>query len=305
MYIVFIIISVGFFLYSFEQAYSETYFPSWIKQSTLWWSQGKITDQEFIDSMQYLINEKIVIIPKPELGNDSICGPGSKINATYYQLTHKVQCIIQDERDFKGIFPDSFAIHQKIVASWVKNTALQWAQDKITDLDFGQTMQYLAQEKILALPNLTYEMTPNVRPSQATYNISKKIPSITLSSTDIERIDDFVVLGYYATGKYNLRFTLLDINKREVARDGTISLSIVDNKNRILYLDAFSIRQNDFVEMWITSSNDNKLVYAWDIDSSKIKRGYGTFGIAKIVFIDRAGNQFSNTYDKVPIPQFE
>ncbi len=36
--------------------------PSWIKVTAGWWAEGKITDSEYVQSIEYLINQKIIII---------------------------------------------------------------------------------------------------------------------------------------------------------------------------------------------------------------------------------------------------
>ena len=34
--------------------------PSWIKTNAVWWAEGKISDEAFDSSMQYLIDSKIM-----------------------------------------------------------------------------------------------------------------------------------------------------------------------------------------------------------------------------------------------------
>lgn len=36
--------------------------PIWLKTTTKWWTQGKISDAEFVDSIQYLIDKKILAL---------------------------------------------------------------------------------------------------------------------------------------------------------------------------------------------------------------------------------------------------
>ena len=40
--------------------------PSWIKNLGKWWSQGLVTDKDFVRGIEYLIKEKIIIIPESE-----------------------------------------------------------------------------------------------------------------------------------------------------------------------------------------------------------------------------------------------
>ena len=45
-----------------ELAESETQIPSWLRKNAGWWSQGLLSDEEFVKSIQYLIvNEMIKI----------------------------------------------------------------------------------------------------------------------------------------------------------------------------------------------------------------------------------------------------
>ena len=37
--------------------------PAWIKSAAHWWIEGKISDQEFLDGLDYLIKNNIIIIP--------------------------------------------------------------------------------------------------------------------------------------------------------------------------------------------------------------------------------------------------
>ncbi len=36
--------------------------PDWVKNNACWWSQDKITDTEFIDSIEFLINQGIIVV---------------------------------------------------------------------------------------------------------------------------------------------------------------------------------------------------------------------------------------------------
>jgi hypothetical protein len=41
----------------------QTPIPSWIKNTALWWGQGKISDDEFIKAIQWLVSQGIIVIP--------------------------------------------------------------------------------------------------------------------------------------------------------------------------------------------------------------------------------------------------
>jgi len=85
--------------------------PSWIKNNAEWWSDGQIDDEEFVQGIQYLINNEIMNIPQTESGESS----GNKI-------------------------PD-----------WIKNNAGWWADGQIDDETFVNGMQYLVSNGIISV----------------------------------------------------------------------------------------------------------------------------------------------------------
>ena len=36
--------------------------PEWVKNNAIWWSQDKISDNEFVSGLQFLIKEGIIIV---------------------------------------------------------------------------------------------------------------------------------------------------------------------------------------------------------------------------------------------------
>jgi hypothetical protein len=83
--------------------------PAWIKTNAKFWSDGKITDKDFVSGIQYLIKQGIVKIPKTD---------AAKTTSTQ--------------------IPD-----------WVKNNAKFWSDGKITDKDFVSGIQFLVSQGII------------------------------------------------------------------------------------------------------------------------------------------------------------
>jgi len=44
------------------EAQQESYTPSWIMKMTLWWEQGLISDEEYDNAIDYLVNEGIILM---------------------------------------------------------------------------------------------------------------------------------------------------------------------------------------------------------------------------------------------------
>jgi hypothetical protein len=86
--------------------------PDWVRNNASWWADDIISDSEFSQALQYLINEKIIIVPETIL-NDS-----SQSNE---------------------------------IPSWIKNSAGWWAEGSVKDDSFMQGIQYMVKEGIIKI----------------------------------------------------------------------------------------------------------------------------------------------------------
>ncbi|ARS64443.1 hypothetical protein NMSP_0823 [Candidatus Nitrosomarinus catalina] len=87
--------------------------PPWIKSNAKWWSNDAITTSEFLTAIEFLINQRILIIP------DTIPSQSESMTSE--------------------------------VPSWVKNNASWWANDVISDSDFVSAIQYLISQGIIQI----------------------------------------------------------------------------------------------------------------------------------------------------------
>jgi hypothetical protein len=88
---------------------NETIIPEWIRNNAEWWAAEQIDDNTFIQGIEYLIKNNIIVIPKTN----------------------------QSDSDTKEI------------PSWIKNNAGWWAEGSIDDGTFVQGLQFLIQKGIL------------------------------------------------------------------------------------------------------------------------------------------------------------
>lgn len=98
---------------SFSSPANEYKIPSWIRDNAGWWSKGQVDDTDFIKGIQYLIEQRIMMIPH------------------------------QNQSDSPGSM-------QKIPV-WIKSNAGWWSQGKISDEEFVKGMQYLIANGIIEL----------------------------------------------------------------------------------------------------------------------------------------------------------
>ena len=97
---------------SAEVIRGESTVPDWVKNTAGWWASEQIDDSAFLQGIQYLIKEGIMIVEIP-----------TEI--------------------------DSEAAEE--VPGWVKNTAGWWAEDKIHDITFVSGIKYLIGKGILVV----------------------------------------------------------------------------------------------------------------------------------------------------------
>ena len=93
----------------FLQNLEENTIPYWIKNTASWWSKNKVSDDEFISGIEYLINNKIIKITSQNNNGDSL----------------------------------------NTIPSWVKNTAGWWSKNKVSDDEFISGIVYLIENNII------------------------------------------------------------------------------------------------------------------------------------------------------------
>ena len=89
-----------------------TIIPNWIKIHAGWWAGGQINDSAYLQGIQYLIKEGIMVIPSTERSESS----GSQE-----------------------------------VPGWVKNSAKWWATNQIDDIAYISGIQYLVSVGIIVV----------------------------------------------------------------------------------------------------------------------------------------------------------
>ena len=85
--------------------------PAWIKNTAGWWATDKIPDEEFVKSLQFLIENQIITIESSSKTKSSL----------------------------------------ESIPSWIKNTAGWWATDKIPDEEFLKGINFLIDNGLLII----------------------------------------------------------------------------------------------------------------------------------------------------------
>jgi hypothetical protein len=97
--------------YSFQPYCFEL--PSWMKSTALWWSSDAITDDDFILMIQFLVENRIIIVSSTDVASNN-----------------------------NGEIP-----------TWVKTSAEWWGEGIITDMEFLRNIEYLINQGIIEIQN--------------------------------------------------------------------------------------------------------------------------------------------------------
>jgi len=92
------------------QLFSSTSIPNWFKTSTSWWTEDKTTNSDFLQSIEYLMEKKIILVPQ----------------------------IDRDRKSTGDNIPVVF-----------KNNARLWAEDRISDEDFVAEIEVLVKQGVI------------------------------------------------------------------------------------------------------------------------------------------------------------
>ena len=85
--------------------------PEWIKTNAGWWSEGLISDDDFISGIQFLIKQEILIVPPTSVSKEE----------------------------------------SEEIPDWVKNNAGWWSEGLISDDDFINGVQFLIKISLISI----------------------------------------------------------------------------------------------------------------------------------------------------------
>jgi hypothetical protein len=84
--------------------------PSWIKNNAKWWAQKQIGDTDFLSGIQFMIQQKIILVSGNPTGSNQANTP---------------------------------------VPDWIRNNAGWWADDQISEDEFVKALEFLINNGIV------------------------------------------------------------------------------------------------------------------------------------------------------------
>ena len=146
----------------FLQKLEEKTIPYWIKNNARWWSDDKISDNDFISGIEYLINNKIIKISSQNINENS----------------------------------------SDAIPSWIKNNAGWWSAGKITDEDFLSGIKYLIENSIIKVNAQTDSELVQKELERKAWNFGQYLKNIQNDIKNQNRYVENINPGEYVIIKY-------------------------------------------------------------------------------------------------------
>ena len=125
--------------------------PVWVKQNAGWWGDKTIGDEEFLSSIAYMINNKIIKIPD------------------FYNNENKTESI----------------------PSWIRENAQWWARGEISDTEFVSGIQFMIEKGFIVVSSkpTTYEIKQKQEEEFKTFE--KYLSTISKNISDEKRYIEY------------------------------------------------------------------------------------------------------------------
>jgi len=234
----------------FLQKIEERTIPYWVKNNAGWWAEEKISDDDFISGIEYLIKNKII----------SISSQNNKENSS------------------------------DVIPSWIKNNAGWWSAGQISDEDFLSGIKYLIENSIIKVNATTNSELVQKELERKAWNFEQYLKNIQNDIKNknryVENINpsEYVIVKYWKDyHKWNLEQF---INKPEIFPDRNVWIDqetdryVIEYKVYIneqppgLLIDHASTLENSF-SFWekyeFDTSDGKKAVVKFDITGAKFE----------------------------------
>lgn len=143
--------------------------PTWVKSIAGWWSEGKVSDNDFIQAMQFLISQKIINVSMNNT-NSTLFNEISQLQQQNTLLQSELDSansqIVNLQTQLNALNKTSTIVNPSPINNTTptspdlnteKGLAESWYEDKITDTQYIATMQTLIdQHKVMPYTEAEY-----------------------------------------------------------------------------------------------------------------------------------------------------
>ena len=232
----------------FLQKLEEKTIPFWIKNNASWWSDDKISDNDFIAGIEYLIKNKIINLSSQNINENS----------------------------------------SDAIPAWIKNNAGWWSAGKISDGDFLSGIKYLIENSIIKVNAQTDSELVQEELERKAWNFEQYLKNIQNDIKNqnryVENINpsEYVIIKYWKDyHKWNLNQF---INRPDIFPDRSVRIDPETDRYTIEYkvhindqpaglpIDHISTLENSFA-FWekfeYDTTDGKKAILNFDITGNK------------------------------------
>ncbi len=273
-------------------AQSEIVVPDWIKGLGEFWSNGDISDKEFVAAIEYLIQSKIITSERLSIVD------GANIDT-------------QDTDEEQEIE----------IPSWIQNNAKWFAKGIIADSDFVLGLEYMVEEKIIQSPNILIIDSENDSNENTVLNNDDTVPvadsdgdgildDVDACPTQAETVNEFEdsdgCPDTVPLPDKSLTISNVDIDWENSGwGDQNIYLSwtysIDESESELPPSGRFIIEMSGIVTDTVNAEHDDENRYTGEINGIDPGIGGGTITMEIISFIGDEGWNYVGDGDKTDI----
>ena len=128
-----IVSTVGITAWASNTFAEEATIPGWIRDTALWWGEGKINDGDFINALQWLVQEEILKLPQTSSSNEEVIHQEINYDKISLEITgiqelstfpEVQQELFKSNLDFDGM-TDVFSVIEQRDDAW---TSADWEE---------------------------------------------------------------------------------------------------------------------------------------------------------------------------------
>ena len=227
--------------------------PDWVKNTASWWSERNISQSEFTNGLEFLINEGIIHIPPTEPG---IPGP------------------------------------EKIIPDWVRNTAGWWSQDLIPNSEFINAMKYLIEIGIIEVdassPPIIEEVIPesvnevptlNGTPLNMVLEGYQKAHAEAKFVLDVKIFDAEKYSGTQFGGNWGATMDGVNIDISLYNQEGDLIHTYSGiTENGLVRYDVMAKETSQDIGLWLVSNLYTVNIIA-SLDGQTVEKNYDFYGV--------------------------
>ncbi len=168
-----------------EKTDNDLKIPSWVKNNAGWWATNTISDNEFISTIQFLVNQDIIVLDKAKMNNHMVGNLDSEL------VIYQSKLLTQKE-------PFSVLVIQ------ATNNDVCVPQEKQNTKNYGQITEYMLKK------NLRDNPTEVIAVCMQLGDIKESTYPLILKELEVNRPNLIIVIGnieanfesYYDVGAY-------------------------------------------------------------------------------------------------------